>query len=311
MEELTAMPSQDIPVTATEAHRATEFWAWLKGRGRRARTLSAYQTDWRAFARWFAQANDEPFDLSRLTALDLNDFRDWGLARQLAPSTINRRLGFLKHYASWGLEQGHVEGKILQSMREVSLARQQKLAPRALSQAAVRRLLKEVELRADDRDQAIIYTLLFTGLRVGELAHLRVEDVVLSERKGTLLIRSEYAKGGKQRQVPIPLEARRRLESFLAQHPDKQGALFLGQRGALGEDAIARVVKKYAAWARLEGVTPQVLRHTFAYTYLERTGNDLVGLAHILGHDNVATTQIYTQKSLGALQEEIEKVQFF
>ena len=305
------MPLQDMPVTATEAQRATEFWAWLEGRGRRARTLAAYQTDWRAFARWYAQANGEPFDLSRLTALDLNDYRESGIEQQLAPSTINRRLGFLKHYASWGLEQGYVDGKILQSMREVSLARQQKLAPRALTQAEVRRLLKEVELRADVRDQAIIYTLLYTGLRVGELAHLKIEDVTLSERKGTIVIRGEHAKGGKQRHVPVPQEARRRLVAYLEEHPAGSEYLFLGQRGPLGEDAIARVVKKYAAWARLEGVTPHVLRHTFAYTYLEKTGNDLVGLADTLGHDNLATTQIYTQKSLGALQAEIEKVCFF
>jgi site-specific recombinase XerD len=79
----------------------------------------------------------------------------------------------------------------------------------------------------------------------------------------------------------------------------------------LGEDAIGRIVGKYATWAKLEGVTPHVLRHTFSYNYLEKTGNDLVGLATILGHDNVTTTQIYTQKPLGALQDEIEKVQFF
>jgi site-specific recombinase XerD len=80
---------------------------------------------------------------------------------------------------------------------------------------------------------------------------------------------------------------------------------------ALGEDALGRIVGKYASWAKLEGVTPHTLRHTFSYNYLEKTGNDLIELATILGHDNVTTTQIYMQKPLGALQEEIEKVQFF
>jgi site-specific recombinase XerD len=305
------MSSQDIPITTNEAQRATEFWAWLEDRGRKARTISAYQADWRVFARWYDKINDELFDLARLTALDLNNYRESSLTQQLAPSTINRRLSFLKYYTSWGLERGHVEGQVHQAVRDVSLARQQKLAPRSLSQAEVRRLLKEVELRADERDQAIIYMLLFTGLRLGEIAHLRVEDVTLSERKGTLLIRGEYAKGGKQREVPVPFEARKRLESLLAQHPDKQGVLFQGQRGPLSEDSISRIVRKYATWARLEDVTPHILRHTFAYAYLEKTGNDLVGLADILGHDNVATTQIYTQKPLRALQAEIEKVNFF
>jgi integrase len=168
-----------------------------------------------------------------------------------------------------------------------------------------------VELRADVRDQAVIYTLLYTGLRVGELAHLQVEDVMLSDRKGTIRVRGDHAKGGKQREVPIPREARQRLAAYLEQHPSGNGILFLGQRGPLGKDAIGRIVGKYATWAKLERVTPHVLRDTFSYNYLEKTGNDLIGLATILGHDNVTTTQIYTQKPLGALQDEIEKVQFF
>jgi site-specific recombinase XerD len=298
-------------VAAAEKKRAAKFFRWLEERGRRPRTLSAYRGDWRVFGDWFHQANGEPFDLARLTALDLNDYRQWALAENLAPSTINRRLGFLKQYTAWGLDHGIVEPIVRAAIKDVKLARQQQLAPRALSQAETRRLLKEVELRADVRDQAILYTLLFTGLRVGELAHLQAEDVELSERKGTILIRGEHAKGGKQRQVPVPLEARKRLAAYLDTHPFGEGSFFLGQRGPLGEDAIARVVKKYAAWAQLEGVTPHVLRHTFSYAYLEKTHNDLVGLADILGHDNLATTQIYTQKPLGALQDEIEKVSFY
>jgi site-specific recombinase XerD len=305
-------PQQYIPATEAEAKRIAEFLGWLQGRGRRSRTLSAYESDWRIFASWYERTNGEPFDLTRLTALDLNDYRAWALKENLAPSTINRRLGFLKQYAAWGLDRGEVEPAVQAGIKDVKLARQQKLAPRALSQSEVRRLLKEVELRASTRDQAIIYTLLYTGLRVGELAQLRVADVTLSDRKGTILIRGEHAKGGKQRQVPIPKEARHRLMAYLEEAPQQdEGLLFVGQRGPLGEDAIARVVKKYAAWAQLESVTPHVLRHTFSYAYLAKTQNDLVGLANILGHDNLATTQIYTQKPLGALQDEIEKVQFF
>ena len=91
-------------VTTAEVQRSEQFWNWLKERGRRSRTISAYQTDWHEFAAWYQDTNDEPFDLTRLTALDLNDYRTWALGQQLAPSTINRRLGFFKQYASWGLE---------------------------------------------------------------------------------------------------------------------------------------------------------------------------------------------------------------
>lgn len=141
------------------------------------------------------------------------------------------------------------------------------------------------------------------------MVHLEVEEITLSERKGTIIIRGEHAKGGKQRQVPG--EARKRRGAYLESHHAGEGPLFLGQRGPLGEDSIARVVKKHAAWAQLEGVTPHVLRHTFSSAYLDKTQNDLVGLADILGHDNLVATQIHRQKPLRALQDEIEKAKLF
>jgi len=69
-------------------------------------------------------------------------------------------------------------------------------------------------------------------------------------------------------------------------------------------------VKKYGRFASVE-ITPHVLRHTFDYSYLENNQNDLVGLAKILGHDSVETTQIYTQKRLADLESAVENVKFF
>jgi len=68
---------------------------------------------------------------------------------------------------------------------------------------------------------------------------------------------------------------------------------------------------KYGAWARLEGVTPHVLRHTFAYIYLENNNNDLVALADILGHSDLNSTRIYTKRRLRDLQEGAERVKFY
>jgi site-specific recombinase XerD len=67
----------------------------------------------------------------------------------LAPSTINRRLGFVKHYAAWGLEERFVDASVFRAIKDVALVRQQKLAPKVLSQADMHRLLKEVELQPD------------------------------------------------------------------------------------------------------------------------------------------------------------------
>ena len=107
---------------------------------------------------------------------------------------------------------------------------------------------------------------------MGAVAYLRMEDVTLSERKGTLIVRCDRAKEGKQRQVPMPREARERLVVYLDEHPPRTGILFLDQRGALGEDTMGRVVGKYAIRAKVERVTPHVRRHSFAYNYLYKLG---------------------------------------
>ena len=81
------------------------------------------------------------------------------------------------------------------------------------------------------------------------------------------------------------------------------GMLFIGRQGPLTAEGLAAVVAKYATWSRLEGVTPHILRHTFAYNYLENNNNDLVALADILGHTDLNTTRIYTKRRLSDLQK--------
>lgn len=192
------------------------------------------------------------------------------------------------------------------------IQRKQQLAPRSLSSREARKLLKEVGLRGDPRHEAVIYTLLYTGLRVGELVSLKKGDVTLSERKGTIHVRSEVAKGGKERTVPVPKKAREALKMYVEQLPaESDEMLFIGRQGPLAAEGLAAVVAKYAAWTRLERVTPHILRHTFAYSYLENNNNDLVALADILGHTDLNTTRIYTKRRLSDLQEGAERVQFF
>jgi site-specific recombinase XerD len=74
---------------------------------------------------------------------------------------------------------------------------------------------------------------------------------------------------------------------------ESEEALFLGRQGPLFAEGVAAGVAKYAEWSRLEGVTPHILRHTFAYSYLENNNNDLMALADILGHTDLNTTRIY------------------
>lgn len=138
--------------------------------------------------------------------------------------------------------------------------------------------------------------LLYTGLRVSECAALRVEDVVLNGKDPRVIVRS--GKGRKYREVPLHKTARQALEAYLAvRSADGGDALFLGQRGALSARGMQFRIAALAEAAGVEGVTPHVLRHTFATRLLREAGTDLVTVAALPGHASIATTQIYTQPS--------------
>jgi integrase/recombinase XerC len=297
--------------TAEEHKWFALFLHELQERGRSPRTLRAYEFDWSQFANWYTEVNQEPFTLERLAALDVQDYINWGQEQHLKPTTLNRRLAWLKQYAAWGEQQGVVSSEMRQRIKAIPIQRKQQLAPRSLSPRQARKLLKEVKVRGNQRDEAIISVLLYTGLRVGELVALKLDDVTLSERKGVIQVRAEVAKGGKERAVPIPKRAREALQAYIDVRPsENDGPLFIGRQGPLSAEGVAAVVRKYAAWSRLENVTPHVLRHSFAYSYLENNNNDLVALADILGHSDLNTTRIYTKRRLSDLQEGAERVKF-
>lgn len=298
--------------TTEENKRVALFLQQLQERGRSPRTLRAYEIDWSRFATWYTEVNEEPFSMERLAALDVQDYIAWGREQGLKPTTLNRRLAWLKQYAAWGEQQGVVTAEMRQRIKAVPIQRKQQLAPQSLSPRQARKILKEVKVRGNLRDEAIISVLLYTGLRVGELVALNLDDVTLSERKGVIQVRAEVAKGGKERVVPVPKRARDALQAYIDVRPSKNdGSLFIGRQGPLSAEGAAAVVRKYAEWSRLEDVTPHVLRHSFAYSYLENNNNDLVALADILGHSDLNTTRVYTKRRLSDLQEGAERVKFF
>jgi site-specific recombinase XerD len=147
-----------------------------------------------------------------------------------------------------------------------------------------------------------------TGLRASEVAGLTVGDVELNERSCWATVRG---KGRKQRRVPVHARARRALGEYLEERDEPAGdePLFLSQKGgAIAPYAVWYTVKKYAALAEVEGVTPHTFRHTVATQLVRDPEVDLVTAATFLGHSRLDTTARYSQPSAEDLEKAAKKL---
>lgn len=139
---------------------------------------------------------------------------------------------------------------------------------------------------SSQRDRAILTLFIDTGMRSGELAGLRKQDI------GTEIV-TVCGKSGK-RQVPISEDARRLLLPFIAEN-SKDDHLFHGHKGPLGRHGVYRIVRAHMEAAGIQGpkLGPHRIRHGFGKNYLVN-GGDLRSLQLLMGHKRITTTQIYT-----------------
>ncbi len=283
--------------TESLAGEVSDYLDRLRSRRRLSEhTVAAYRGDLAQFTRFCAGRG--------VTGLDDIDRRTVrGFVARLsedgyAPRSVARKASAVRAFLAEAVRSGRLDAS-----PAAGLARPKRPAtlPKALPASAVAGALDRLGDRVgpggggDDpvalRDRAILEVLYGTGLRVSELAGLTVDDVP----RGDFLMVT--GKGGKPRQVPFTGAARRALGDYLDRGrlrlagPDAGKALWVGVKGGrLDPRGIRRVVQ-----ARL-GTFPHALRHSFA-THLLENGADLRTVQELLGHRELATTQIYTAVS--------------
>lgn len=250
-------------------------------------TLDAYRRDLTALVDWAgAQARG---DLRELHGEDIRAFVAAGHRGGLSPKSLQRRLSACRSFYQWLLKHGHVAANPAAGVRGPK-------APRKLPQVLdVDEATQLVEVPVDAplglRDRALLELFYSSGLRLSELVGLRWRDLDFDGGLVTVL-----GKGSRQRSVPVGSHALRALTAWRTESGGTSATPVFPGRG--GAPISARAVQlRLRLLAQRQGlfkrVHPHLLRHSFASHVLESSG-DLRGVQELLGHADIATTQIYT-----------------
>jgi integrase/recombinase XerD len=253
------------------------------------RTVEAYRRDLFALADWLEHSP------ASVTTEELERYLSELRAAGLSGATIARRVASLRSFFRHLVLIGAADAN---PAADLDLPRRARRLPRVLSPSEVERLIDAAAGTTPRtlRDRALVELLYGAGLRVGEAVGLDKGGVDLDQR----LVRT-IGKGGKERVVPVGRQAVEALRRYLARgrpHLDRRHRpeLFLNaQGGALTRAGAFLILRKLASKAGLEPerVHPHLLRHSFA-THLLEGGADLRSVQEMLGHADLATTELYT-----------------
>ncbi len=220
--------------------------------------------------------------------LDPAELRAWlvELRTTLAPISVAGYVRTLRVFGNWLAAEGLAEAAALRGLRRPRV-------PHKLIEPVADDVLRRLLAISSVRDRAIVLLMLDTGLRLSEVAGIRLGDL---RPDGTLKVRG---KGSRERIVPVGSTARNAIVRYLGVRgpggPDD--ALFLGRRGELGVRGIAQVFRRLKARVGVsDRLSPHSLRHTFARSYLVN-GGDVFSLQRILGHTTLDMVKRYVALS--------------
>jgi integrase/recombinase XerD len=288
-------------------HLLLDFLAYLEfERGLSRNTLEAYRSDLLQFGDWLRRTGSDPLRLghAELSAFAAEIATGRDDKPPAAPATLQRKVACLRSFYRHLRRMSVLDTDPTAHLRA---PKQSRKLPQVLSRDEVAELLRQPRGTepAALRDRALLETMYACGLRASEAIGLEVGDVDLEAG-----ILRACGKGSKERLVPVGSAAATALTAYLQRGRPRligdrwEARLFVNQRGGgLTRQGLYKIVQRHAASAGLAArMSPHTLRHTFA-THLLAGGCDLRSLQEMLGHADIATTQLYTHLSAERLKD--------
>ena len=292
-------------------HAAREFLTWARVEtGLSPSTLEAYGRDLRYMKEYLVGAGVKTPDAVRMEHL-AQHLQQLKRERGLDSSTVTRHLASMRVFFRWLQAERKIERD---PARLLDRPHRWRRLPGTLTPGQMRKLVESPNAETGDlwrRDRAILEVMYAAGLRASEIGSLKMND--FNATLGCLVV---IGTGNKQRMVPVGEPAIAAIDEYvketrpsLARFRDGRDLfrLFRSFSGKpLERVAVWQIVRKYADLSGLHGVHPHKLRHSFA-THLLSGGADLRVVQELLGHADIATTEIYTHVDQRRLREVLRK----
>lgn len=260
-------------------------------------TLRSYEIDLLQFLDFLAPEN------LLVSQIKSQTIRAWLVAlsnQGIQNRSINRKLATLRTFYKYLQRRGDVTDNPMQTIRMVKTS---KTLPTYLRESEMEQVFAQQEIPKNTfeevRDQLVLMLLYGTGMRLAELIQLTHQQVNLSAK--TLRV---IGKRNKERIIPMPTVLVDLVKQYQTLNPFQSQYLLLTDKGEPCYPMfVQRLVKKYLGEvSTLEKLSPHVLRHSYA-THLLNRGADLNAIKELLGHANLAATQVYTHNSMEKLKE--------
>ncbi len=263
-------------------------------------TAKSYEYDLKKYQRYLEVNN---IDYLEITGEQIKNFIATLLDESLSAPTLNRMICVLRSFYRFLHKYQYIN---YDPTRDLLHLQMKKALPNYLTIAEVEQLLNfELKSASDYRNKAMIELMYSSGMRVSEVVNLKLNDIMIE--KGFVMC---YGKGSKERLVPLGEYAIEYLKLYLEIYRKQllkistSEYVFLNNRGnRISRQAFFKAVQKIATQQKIsKKVSPHTLRHSFA-THLLNNGVDLRVVQEMLGHSDIATTEIYTHISLDYLEE--------